>query len=51
MHMVWIITGTILLVSLSEMENSFQTNIDQANEFSIMRECAEPEAYIDVQGL
>jgi len=40
-----------MLVSLAEMEVSFENNTKQAEEFSIMSECAENQAYVDVKAL
>lgn len=51
MHLFWVIIGPIMLTSLAEMEDALKRNIFSANEFKIMKDCADSRAIVNVYEL
>ena len=45
--MFWLVTGPILIASLTEMEEAISQNIGVSKEFEIMQDCADKEAVVD----
>ena len=51
MHIIWFITGPIMLSSLTHMQDALEKNIESAQELRYFQECADEYAIVNVAKL
>lgn len=51
LHCIWFIIGPIMLSSLARMQDTFNKNVEAAEEFVYFEDCAEEYAHVDVAKL